>query len=212
MIPIIFENENFVIVDKPAGFLSVPSRMQDKDDRPVIGLELQKQLKIQIFPVHRLDFEVSGILVFAKNASSHKAANNWFENKKVQKVYSCLTEPGSEIFLEGQKLEWKCQLLRGKKRAYESPHGKNSVTRVEFIKKTDRGLVWKLEPITGRSHQLRYEMYRHQMPIVGDILYGAKSSWSGDGIALKAFELHFLDAEALTKFALPKSILLKELS
>ena len=58
---VLFENENFIAVDKKSGVLSVPSRMGKEDPRPVLGLELQETLKKQIFPVHRLDFEVSGM-------------------------------------------------------------------------------------------------------------------------------------------------------
>ena len=59
----LFQNEHFVIMDKPAMVLTVPDRHQS--DRPCLGLELQKELKTQIFPVHRLDYEVSGLVLFA---------------------------------------------------------------------------------------------------------------------------------------------------
>lgn len=206
MIPVLFENEHFVVVDKPAGYLSVPSRMPGIDERRVVGTLLQDQVKTQIFPVHRLDFEVSGILLFAKTAQAHRSGNNWFENKKVQKIYSCISA-NSVAFEPGQNYEWKCQLLRGKKRAYESPAGKPSLTRAQLLKRSEKGLVWNLEPVTGRAHQLRYEMYRHQMPILGDRLYGSQVSWGDEGIALRAFQLHFLDPQAQTQYSLPKSII-----
>jgi tRNA pseudouridine32 synthase/23S rRNA pseudouridine746 synthase len=60
-----FQNEAFVILDKDSGVLSVPSRFPDRDERLVAGLELEKLLSKQVFPVHRLDCEVSGILLFA---------------------------------------------------------------------------------------------------------------------------------------------------
>lgn len=197
---IVFQNENFVIIDKPAQMLSVPGRFKD-DDRPVAGLLLQEQIHQQVFPVHRLDFEVSGILVFAVSASAHSQANKWFENKGVSKIYQAYTEGNPPV---DKKFEWKSILLRGKKRAYESPHGKNSVTFAEFLKTDSMGLAWKLEPVTGRSHQLRYECAKHGYPILGDALYGSQKSWQDKGIALRAQSIQF-PADAL-KFGLPETI------
>jgi tRNA pseudouridine32 synthase/23S rRNA pseudouridine746 synthase len=197
---IVFQNENFVIIDKPAEVLSVPGRFKE-DDRPVAGLLLQEQIGQRIFPVHRLDFEVSGILVFALNPQAHTNANKWFENKGVTKIYQAYTEgvpPKDQIF------EWKSILLRGKKRVFESPHGKSSLTHAEFVSSDDIGLAWILKPITGRSHQLRYECSKHGFPIVGDTLYGSQKSWRDKGIALRAQVIQFpLEA---AKFGLPESL------
>jgi tRNA pseudouridine32 synthase/23S rRNA pseudouridine746 synthase len=199
---IIFQNENFIVIDKPAEVLSVPARFKE-DDRPVAGLLLQEELGQQVFPVHRLDFEVSGILVFALAAQAHTVANKWFENKQIQKIYQAYTEgePPSK-----NQFEWKSILLRGKKRAFESPHGKNSLTKAEFLKSDSKGLAWNLEPVTGRSHQLRYECAKHGFPILGDKLYGSQKPWTDVGIALRASSI-FFPGEAV-KFGLPESIVL----
>ena len=61
---ILFQNRDFIYVNKPAMVLSVPPRFPEKDQRDVLGKDLEKQLGVSIFPVHRLDFEVSGIIVF----------------------------------------------------------------------------------------------------------------------------------------------------
>lgn len=199
---IIFENQDWVVVDKPGGVLSVPARFSD-DPRPVLGHLLQAQLKQQIFPVHRLDFEVSGLIMFAKNANAHRLGNSWFENKKVTKTYFAWTEGE---WVGEHKGQWQCKILRGKKRAYESPVGKDSLTSFEFLGKSPQGLLqWHLNPITGRSHQLRYEMYRHQCPIVGDTLYGAKQTLADGAIGLRAFRLD-LTAVGLPLIEVPKLI------
>lgn len=183
---ILFQNQHFVILDKPANMLSVPGRFAD-DERPVVGSLLQQQLQTQVFPVHRLDFEVSGILLFALSAAAHSAANQWFEKKTVKKIYQALsagTEPSEK------KMQWKSKLLRGKKRTFESPAGKSALTLATFQKKTSQGLFWYLEPVTGRSHQLRYEMAKHLFPIHGDTLYGSQQTWP-QGIALRACQIEF---------------------
>lgn len=202
---IIFQNDHVVIVDKPANWLSVPSRFQDKDDRPVVGKWLENELKCRIYPTHRLDFEVSGLLLFAKNPKAHQILNVDFEHRKIKKTYEALTsgEPPTQ-----SQFEWKAKVLRGKKRAYESPVGKPSLTIAKYIEKTDLGLKWHLNPVTGRAHQLRFDLSRHGYPIQGDKLYGSHQNWP-EGIALRAIEIHF-ENEKTRKFCeLPDKLSLR---
>ncbi len=204
---IIFQNENFVAIDKESGVLTVPSRLGTKDDRPVLGVELQNQLKQQVFPVHRLDFEVSGLVLFSLNAKAHAVASSWFEKKQVLKTYRAITTiqnfdhwpeniPCERSLIEAPTVEpfsWKSRILRGKKRSFESPHGDLAETlahliAIDIIKNR---VEWKLHPLTGRSHQLRFELSRHGFPIYGDHLYGSKIKIEGHHIALRATEISF---------------------
>ena len=174
---ILYSSNRFVVPDKPAGWLSVPSRMGAADTRPCVGKVLEEALKVRLWPVHRLDLEVTGILLFAKDAEAHRLANHWFEHRLVGKTYEALSN-GDPAQASDQNLTWRSTLLRGKKRAYESPHGKPSETTARFLKiiNLDDGpaLLWHLEPHTGRPHQLRYELSRHGFPILGDKLYGSE--------------------------------------
>jgi tRNA pseudouridine32 synthase/23S rRNA pseudouridine746 synthase len=190
---IIFQNENFVVLDKPAMALSVPSRLGERDERPVVGHLLQTQLGAQIFPCHRLDFEVSGLLLYALNARAHGLANKWFERRKVKKIYYAMSGGDLSSFekFKGGEL-WKSKIVRGKKRSFEADHGDPAETFVRTLEFDEAlGLKWKLEPITGRSHQLRFEMAKHGFPIDGDVLYGSQRPFACEGIALRASEIHF---------------------
>ncbi len=215
---IIFENENFIVVDKPAGWLSVVSR--DKaDPRPCVATQLQASLGTgKIWPCHRLDLEVSGLILFAKNSESHRAANHWFEHREVIKTYSTFSEiPTVQKDLDflmsrlGTDVEWKSNLARGKKRAFESPHGKEAVTLARLIgphtllPSETSCLQWELKPKTGRSHQLRFEMYRHKTPIIGDALYGATTKYNPNAIALRAIQIQFLSKD-FENWGLPSEI------
>ena len=206
----IFDNEHFIIVDKKANVLSVPSRLGKSDPRPCLGHILEENLKTNIFPVHRLDFEVQGLIIYAKTPEAQKAGNLWFEQKTISKIYSALTtslESGPTEFVIGEFQTWKCQLLRGKKRAYESTHGKNSITHARLLKVDEKGIFhWELEPVTGRSHQLRYELFRHHHPIIGDSLYSSPSSFNEEGIALRAFKIDFSKTPNSKNFFLPEKI------
>lgn len=222
MIPqIVFENENFVIVDKAAGVLCTPARFQELDERPCLGSILQGQLKTQIFPVNRLDYEVSGLVMFAKNAPAYRISNSWFEHKQVFKTYRALSNgPNfdhlppqishkSAELVQGIVSEWKCRILRGKKRAYENVHGKDSVTLAVFVGRHDDYYHWDLNPVTGRSHQLRYELSRHGHPIVGDRLYGSQIEYGKDAIALRAYKIDLSRAPQAEELGLASEILVE---
>jgi len=217
----VFENSHFVVIDKAAGVLSTPSRHEEQDVRLCLGTALQEKLKIQIFPVHRLDFEVSGLVMYAKNASAHRQANAWFENKQVQKTYRAWTtgqdyahipanveNPRIKIDLAGTSdFVWKGQLLRGKRRAFTSPQGKETLTQAHYLGLSPQNyLIWDLQPVTGRSHQLRFDLSRHGFPIVGDRLYGSTEAFADQAIALRAYQIDFAKAPGAEALGLPVQI------
>ncbi|MBI3774163.1 MAG: hypothetical protein HY273_01180 [Gammaproteobacteria bacterium] len=78
MTKLIVNNPHFLIALKPAGVLTVPDRDSADSTRPVLGLQLQEELGMRLFPVHRLDLPVACLVLFALNAEAHKIANTWF--------------------------------------------------------------------------------------------------------------------------------------
>jgi len=166
--------------------------MGERDPRPCLGRHLEREWGVRLFPIHRLDFEVSGLVLYAFDAESHRAANHWFEARWITKVYEAFTETQTEDQLD-VTVEWRSQILRGKRRAYESELGQWAITRARCLGKIDNSawLRWNLEPLTGRPHQLRYELSKQGFPIVGDKLYGAQTDWKHEGIALRAIKLGF---------------------
>lgn len=225
MIKIVFENENFVVCDKPSQVLSTPDR--HGSDRGCLGLELQKKLNIQIYPVHRLDFEVSGLIMYAKNKRAHQISQSWFMDKTVTKKYLALTslqdfshwpenvqtareilktEPGTHFF-------WKTQIQRGKRRSFESTHGEWAETKAEVESVSDGVIRWNLYPLTGKPHQLRLELSRRGFPILGDVLYGSKVQitqdvWMFGSMALRAVEIDFTALQ--DRLGLPDQIVLQK--
>jgi len=207
-IEIIFQDEDFVVVNKEPEVLSVPGRMGIKDQRRVLGIELQDYLKQQIFPVHRLDYEVSGLIIYAKNLKASSRAQSWFENKLIYKTYQALTffPQDKEVLPRKFPEVWKSKLVRGKKRTFMAEYGKESVTQVLNVsKESDENILrWQLQPITGRSHQLRFELSRRGFFILGDYLYGYQSDlhspWQLKGIALECIKLEFSKTNFKTPF------------
>ncbi len=199
---IVFQNEHAVIVDKPAQWLSIPGRTQ-ADKRPVLGKLLEQSLAKKVFPVHRLDAEVSGLILFALTPDFHSAASSLFENKTVQKTYQAITELRN--FELNKTMTWTCKIFRGKKRSFEAAHGKESITKATVVLMGDAYLEWRLMPITGRSHQLRFELARHDAPIVGDSLYGSKLPWNEPGIALRSIQID-LPEDFAGRWSLPPTV------
>jgi len=217
---LLFDNAHFIATDKPAGWLSVPSRQGQADARLCLGRHLEVQLGVRLWPVHRLDQEVTGLILFAKDEAAHRQASQWFEQRQVAKTYEALTgaaalpAPGAPALLgsgvlpgAGTTFTWQSRLLRGKRRAYSSPYGKPSETQATFIGSKQVGAVtagfWQLHPHTGRPHQLRYDLSRHGFPILGDVLYGSLTPCPTPGIALRCVQLDFTACANFAALGLP---------
>ena len=210
---VLFRNDHVIAVDKPGGYLSVPSRMGAQDPRPCLGRELEKSLGVRLWPVHRLDEEVTGVILYALSPGAHRDLSKSFEDRTVTKRYEALTDLGTASETQGidREVLWECMLLRGKKRAYESPHGKPAATKARLLAQVTLSdgpaLHWSLSPLTGRGHQLRFELYRHGFPIIGDALYGSKRDYGRDLIALRCMSLNFANLPALVaRLGLPVEI------
>ena len=209
---IIFQNSSILVVQKPACILSVPARDHD-DQRRVLGRELEEYLGAKVYPIHRLDFEVAGPMIYALASEPHREFCQAFESHAIKKTYQALGMVELETaktnpMVRGKEGMWTSKLVRGKRRTFEAPHGKESYTLAKLIeqRETNFGIInlMELGPRTGRPHQLRYEMMKHGMPIVGDLLYGSSLAYGdlGDGIALCATRLE-LSAPLVEKWKVP---------
>jgi len=207
---ILFQNSYLVAVLKPACTLSVPAREQD-DPRRVLGRELEEHLRTKVYPIHRLDFEVAGPMIYALDPKTHSEFCQAFEAHAIKKVYQaiglCDSKTRAHGLLPGKEETWCSKLVRGKRRTFEAPHGKESYTLAKLLeqRETKWGILTLVElgPRTGRPHQLRVEMMKHHMPIVGDSLYSSKLKY-GESIALLATKLE-LSPELSKKWEVPSA-------
>lgn len=210
-LPLVFANRDLLVVNKPAGWLSVPSRQGADDPRPVVGLALQEQLGCRLWPVHRLDEEVSGLLLFARTAAAHRTLCAAFEDHVIEKTYHAQCQGLAPADAPMHRwVRWSSTLLRGKKRAYVHPAGKSAITDVWLQTEDASGLHFFLRPRTGRGHQLRVELARRGCPIVGDTLYGAGAREGTSGIALRAVSLSFSAYKDASILHLPSLIVVPE--
>ncbi len=210
-IRIVFDNEHVVAVDKPAGVLTVPSRMGSEDPRPCLGRTLEQTLGVRLWPVHRLDLEVSGIVLFARTADAHRLASDAFESRQVEKRYEALCEGSARVTTLPAAFDWESRLVRGKRRAFAAPHGKTARTHAEVVARVSAAHVtglgptategdllhFALAPETGRPHQLRVHLAAAGFPIVGDDLYGSQLALADpEAIALRSVSLTFIGPNA----------------
>jgi 23S rRNA pseudouridine1911/1915/1917 synthase len=162
---IIFENENFIVINKPTGLLSIPDRMQSE-----ISLKDMLIHKYgEIFTVHRLDKGTSGVIVFAKNEQTHKQLSQSFEEREVEKYYIGI------VHGKMQNKEGTIDAPIAEKKGRMSTHikGKPSVTDYSTIENF-RLFSWvKFRIHTGRTHQIRVHMQHINHSIVCDELYGS---------------------------------------
>jgi 23S rRNA pseudouridine1911/1915/1917 synthase len=164
---IIFENDSFIAINKPAGLLSIPDR---EGKEPSLKSWLREKYG-NIFTVHRLDRETSGVIVFAKDEATHKFLSVAFEQRDVEKFYQGLVQgslPETKGTIDLPIMEHPAKPGT----MCVNKHGKASRTDYEVIE--DLGLYSLIEfnIHTGRTHQIRVHMQALGHPIACDELYG----------------------------------------
>jgi 23S rRNA pseudouridine955/2504/2580 synthase/23S rRNA pseudouridine1911/1915/1917 synthase len=163
----IFENEQFIAINKPSGLLSIPDRMgQDVSLKSILQEKFGK-----IFTVHRLDKETSGIIVFAKDEITHKYLSQKFEGRDVEKYYVGLVN-GLLMNKEGSI---DVPIMEHPGKVYKMmthKKGKPSLTDYKVLEEFGMYSWLQFQIHTGRTHQIRVHMQYLGNPIVCDSLYG----------------------------------------
>ena len=170
---ILYEDAHILAVDKPAGMLIHPSRSRDTGTLAnlVVGHYARTEQKCAFHPLTRLDRDTFGVVLIAKNSHIHALLQQTSLQKTYQaRIYGCLPGRGGIIDapIERRPLP---SLLR-----YISPTGKPSQTRYRILERFDGHSLVELEPLTGRTHQLRLHCAHLGCPILGDPQYGTEES------------------------------------
>ncbi|HEX6706457.1 MAG TPA: RluA family pseudouridine synthase [Albitalea sp.] len=198
-LPTLFADDTIVVVDKPAGMLSVPGRGEDKAD---CAARRVQAVHADALVVHRLDMATSGLLLMARGVEAQRRLGIAFAGRRVHKRYVAVVqglvpEACGEIDLP-LIADWP----RRPRQKVDPVQGKPSLTRFRVLDTDPSAGTTRveLEPVTGRSHQLRVHLQAIGHPIVGDALYGTAGSrlmlhaaglrfghpMSGDEIALRS--------------------------
>ena len=174
---IVYEDENLLVLDKPAGMLSIPGKQQEYS---VLSWLKKRYPEAEgALLVHRLDMATSGLLVAAKNSKTHKHLQKQFIHRNVKKRYvSVLSKVLSQQKLTVD-LPLRVDLDDRPRQLVCSEFGKPALTHVEVISNDKKTTRVHFYPVTGRTHQLRVHAAHSQgldAPIVGDELYGSRST------------------------------------
>jgi tRNA pseudouridine32 synthase/23S rRNA pseudouridine746 synthase len=166
---IVFADDWLVVVDKPSGMPSVPART------PLDPLDVAAVLRDELGPleaVHRLDRDTSGLLVLARSPTARAALGRAFESRSVSKTYLALVHGRPAADAGTIHLPLADDPERSPRKRVDPILGRRATTRWRVRDCLPRTAVLELEPLTGRSHQLRVHLAWLGCPIVGDRLYG----------------------------------------
>lgn len=184
-------DDSLLVVNKPAGLLSVPGRGADKADCLISRLQAKFA---DALAVHRLDMSTSGLLLVARGAEMHSALSRLFRERLVAKRYLAEVEGLVENSAGEIELPLICDWPNRPRQKVDFLIGKHSLTRYRRISLDDLRNTSRveLEPVTGRSHQLRVHLAALGHPIIGDELYGSGRPEHGERLHLHATDLDFV--------------------
>ncbi len=171
---VLYEDDDVLIVDKPAGLLSVPTEAREKDtlwSRALHYLQHRYGGRPHAGIVHRLDKETSGALVFARNRAAHHALQDRFRTHAIDREYVALVEG-----IPADSGTFDADLVRepGLRRSIARPgqEGRRAVTRYRTVENLGNAALVSIRPETGRTHQIRVHFSAGGHPILGDRVYG----------------------------------------
>ncbi|MEM1238481.1 MAG: RluA family pseudouridine synthase, partial [Cyanobacteria bacterium P01_H01_bin.26] len=171
---ILHQDEALIVVDKPAGLLSVPGRRYHLQDSVLSRLRYQLPEYSFLQAVHRLDRDTSGVLVLATSPSVHGALGRQFAQHQVRKTYEAiLTRPVTRATGTVELPLWSNPDERPRQ-SVDTAYGKPSITKFQVLQAGSYPRI-RFVPCTGRTHQLRVHAAHAQglnSPILGDSLYG----------------------------------------
>jgi 23S rRNA pseudouridine955/2504/2580 synthase len=173
---IVFEDEEILVLNKPKGLLTHPDKSEYKNTLATMVHFYLRDLCTNTFrpaPVHRLDKNTSGVVIFAKTYESLKKYNALMREREVEKYYICVVEghlrkPGEvKGYLIKDELQNKVRIV-----TRDSDEAKFCHSKYKPLKQFGDYTLVEVELLTGRSHQIRASMQLLGHPIVGDLKYG----------------------------------------
>ena len=172
---VIHECDDLLVVAKPAGIAVIPGRGEGAETclrhAAEATLAARGEPSRRLWVVHRLDRDVSGVLVFARTAAAHRRVSMAFERGEVEKSYWALVDgaPDKDTGLIDLPLRTGAHAGRT---VVDPKHGKPARTRFRVRERFRRFAVLEVEPETGRTHQIRVHLASIGHPVAGDAAYG----------------------------------------
>ena len=195
---VVYEDNHLIAVNKKSGVLVQGDTTGDTPLSEYVKMYLKakydKPGNVFAGVIHRLDRPVSGLTLLAKTSKALERMNEQFREKQTRKVYHALVknEPANH---EGKLVHWltkdaKKNISRAHK--VEVAESKKCELTYKLIRTLDNYFLLEVQPISGRSHQIRCQLAAMGCPIKGDLKYKSPRSNPDGGISLHAYELHFI--------------------
>ena len=197
MLPIIFEDNHIIAINKPAGMLSQADQTGDDSAidyvKDYIKVRYKKPGDVYLGSIHRLDRPTSGAIMFARTSKALTRMHELIRKRKVEKTYLCITDSRPPQ-PEGELVHY---LRKNQNANYvtvyskEVEYSKKAKLHYRMIAHLDGRSLLEVELETGRPHQIRAQLSHIGCPIVGDTKYGGmETNYKGE-ICLHSFRLHF---------------------
>jgi tRNA pseudouridine32 synthase / 23S rRNA pseudouridine746 synthase len=195
------EDAQLLVLDKPAGLLSVPGKLEGRQDCLLTRLQAARW---DALLVHRLDCDTSGVIIFARTKQAQGFLGQEFEQRRAQKTYIArvqgrIADDSGTIDLPlGSDWEYR-------PRQKVRPDGKPALTDWQVIDRSEHETRVRLSPHTGRSHQLRVHMLALGHPILGDQIYARRDARTYPRLMLHAetLSLHHPGTRDRVSFTAP---------
>ena len=191
---VLYRDEHILVADKPHFLPVIPS---GRFLHQTLLVRLRRTYNVEsLVPVHRLDRETAGVIMFSVNARTRGHYTSLFRNRNVTKVYEALAPTMTDLTIPTTR---RSRIVRGEPffRMKEVPGVANSETHISTLSNLGCNTLYKLVPVTGRKHQLRVHLAALGIPIINDKLYPAMSPSDDDDFSsplkLLAKSLSFQD-------------------
>ncbi|MBI4707512.1 MAG: RNA pseudouridine synthase [Candidatus Omnitrophica bacterium] len=179
-IPVIYEDEWLVVLDKPQGLLTIPSpKNEPRTLTSILNQDLiERNISYRLHPCHRLDRQTSGLIIYAKGKSVQKKMMDLFHQRKIKKTYIA--------FVQGHIAKAAGEINIPIER-------KPAQTRYKLIKEKNNFSVLEVEPITGRTNQIRIHFSQIGHPVVGEDKFSFRRDFKlrSKRLCLQAKKLEF---------------------
>src|SRR3989338_7687371 len=173
-IPILYKDDCYLVVDKPAGLLVVPTPQKEKNTlTDIVNAQCRTPQQERIYPCHRLDRETSGVIIYAKGQRNQELLAEQFKHGRISKKYIA--------FVQG-KLK-------------KNAPAKFAITRYKVLEVRRRFSIVEVNPVTGRTNQIRIQFSEIKHPLVGERKYafGKDFDLKFRRTALHAAEVEFIN-------------------
>src|ERR1043166_7564423 len=203
-LPIVYEDDALVVLNKPAGLRAVPLPLRRRENARSVFDDLKEYLRRRgrrrPFVVHRIDRDTSGLVVFAKSAAAQDQLKEQFKRHVPERVYLAIVygHPSPAAGMWRDRLVWDDKALIQKETHPRDPRGKDAISHYTVVEKLAGAALVEVKLVTGRRHQIRLQARLRGHTLVGEQRY----TYGPDALRSISFERQALHAHRLA-FAHP---------